>query len=87
MSSVVDTNREIPATEDALVRAHGLSALAMVVNLIVGFVTLLMAGFIAVWVFFPYLWRWIEEPKYRFLEQQRRFPEVLREPTPPPRRE
>lgn len=48
----------------------------MVVNLIVGFVTLLMAGFIAVWLLFPHLRRWIEEPKYRFLEQQRRFPDV-----------
>jgi hypothetical protein len=50
----------------------------MVVNLIVGFVTLLMAGFLAVWMCFPHLRRWIEEPKYRFLEQQRRFPEVAR---------
>jgi hypothetical protein len=50
----------------------------VVVNLIVGFVTLLMATFIAVWAFFPQLRRWMEEPKYRFLENQRRFPEVVR---------
>jgi hypothetical protein len=50
----------------------------MVVNLIVASVTLLMAGFIAVWAFFPHLRRWMEEPKYRFLEQQRRYPEDLR---------
>lgn len=50
----------------------------MIVNLIVGFVTLLMAGFVAVWFFFPHLRRWIEEPKYRFLERQQRFPEVIR---------
>lgn len=54
----------------------------MVINCIVAFVTLLMAGFVAVWVFFPRLRRWIEEPKYRFLEQQRRFPEVARETVP-----
>lgn len=58
----------------------------MAVNLIVGFVTLLMAGFLAVWIFFPHLRGWMEAPKYRFLERQRRFPEVLRGPArqPPP---
>ncbi len=50
----------------------------MVVNLIVAFVTLLMTGFLAVWLMFPHLRRWFEEPKYRFLEQQRAFPEVTR---------
>ncbi len=52
----------------------------MVVNLIVAFVTLLMTGFLAVWLMFPHLRRWFEEPKYRFLEQQRAFPEVTRNP-------
>ena len=51
----------------------------MAVNLIVLVVTLLMAGFIGVWTFFPRLRTWMEAPKYRFLEQQRRFPEVSRE--------
>jgi hypothetical protein len=50
----------------------------VVINLIVGFVTLLMLGFVAVWVGFPHLRRWMEEPKYRFLERQRRFPGVER---------
>jgi hypothetical protein len=49
------------------------------VNLIVLVVTLLMAGFVAVWIFFPRLRPWMEAPKYRFLEQQRRFPDVLHE--------
>lgn len=52
----------------------------MVVNLIVAFVTLLMTGFLAVWLMFPHLRRWFEEPKYRFLEQQRAFPQVTRNP-------
>ena len=39
----------------------------------------LMAGFVAVWIFFPRLRPWMEAPKYRFLEQQRRFPDVLRD--------
>lgn len=55
----------------------------MVVNLIVLVVTLLMAGFVAVWLFFPRLRGWMEEPKYRFLEEQRRFPDVSRERSRP----
>lgn len=54
----------------------------MIVNFIVGFVTLLMAGFLAVWAFFPSLRRWMEEPKYRFLERQRHFPSVTHEAAP-----
>ena len=50
----------------------------MVINLIVLTVTLLMLGFVAVWVFAPHLRSWFEEPKYRFLERERRFPEVER---------
>jgi hypothetical protein len=41
-------------------------------------VTLLMAAFLGVWIFFPRLRIWIEMPKYRFLEHQRRFPGVVR---------
>jgi hypothetical protein len=55
------------------------------VNLIVLAVTLLMAAFLGVWIFFPRLRAWMEMPKYRFLEQQRRFPGVVRDP--PPQRE
>jgi hypothetical protein len=49
------------------------------VNFIVLAVTLLMASFVGVWIFFPRLRAWMEMPKYRFLEQQRGFPDVLRE--------
>ena len=50
----------------------------MAVNLIVAAVTLLMAGFIAVWLAVPGLRPWMEQPKHRFLERQRRFPDVQR---------
>jgi hypothetical protein len=52
------------------------------VNLIVLVVTLLMVAFVGVWIFFPQLRGWMEMPKYRFLEEQRRFPGVLRETQP-----
>jgi hypothetical protein len=52
------------------------------VNLIVLAVTLLMAAFLGVWIFFPRLRAWMERPKYRFLERQRQFPGVRREPQP-----
>jgi hypothetical protein len=51
----------------------------MAVNLIVAAVTLIMAGFVVVWVAFPRLRPWMEAPKVRFLEEQRRFPAVRRE--------
>ncbi len=54
----------------------------MVINLIVLGVTLLLAAFVAVWVFFPRLRVWMEVPKYRFLEQQRRFPGVRHDRPP-----
>jgi hypothetical protein len=52
----------------------------VVINLIVLAVTLLMAAFLGVWIFFPRLRGWMEMPKYRFLEQQHRYPGVLRDP-------
>ena len=51
----------------------------MVTNLIVLTVTLLILGFVVVWLFFPHLRGWLEAPKYRFLERERRFPGVTRE--------
>ena len=54
----------------------------MAVNLIVLAVTLLMAAFVGVWIFFPRLRAWMEMPKHRFLELQRRFPSVLRDRQP-----
>ena len=37
----------------------------MAVNVIVGAVTLLMLGFVAVWLLYPRSRRWIEAPKYQ----------------------
>lgn len=47
-------------------------------NLIVVAITLLMAGFVLVWVCFPRLRPWIEAPKYRILTWEERFPEAVR---------
>ena len=55
----------------------------MAVNLIVAAVSVLMAGFILVWLLCPRLRPWWEAPKHRFLEQQRRFPDVVRGEQPP----
>jgi hypothetical protein len=49
------------------------------VNLIVLAVTLLLAAFVGVWIFLPRLRAWMEMPKHRFLESQRRFPRVFRD--------
>ncbi len=54
----------------------------MVINVIVLAVTLLMAAFLSIWIFFPRMRACMEEPKYRFLEQQRRFPDVYRDRFP-----
>ena len=56
----------------------------MAVNLIVLAVTLLMGGFLGIWIFFPHLRDWMEMPKYRFLEQQHQFPGVFRDSQPAP---
>jgi hypothetical protein len=48
------------------------------VNLIVLIVTLLMAAFTGVWLFNSRLRAWMEQPKHRFVERQRRFPGVIR---------
>jgi hypothetical protein len=50
----------------------------MAVNLIVLGVTLLVMGFIAVWLGFPQLRPWMEQPKHRFLDRQHQFPAVTR---------
>jgi hypothetical protein len=59
-----------------------MKGVTVAVNLIVLAVTLLMATFLGLWIFFPRLRAWMEMPKYRFLEQQRRFPVVLRDRQP-----
>jgi hypothetical protein len=50
----------------------------MAVNLIVLAVTVLVAGFVAIWIAVPRVRPWMEMPKHRFLERQRGFPEVIR---------
>jgi hypothetical protein len=51
------------------------------INLIVAAVTLLMAGFVAVWLLSPSLRAWMESPKLRFIEKTRRFPRAVRDKT------
>jgi hypothetical protein len=51
----------------------------MAVNVIVLAVTLLVAAFIAVWICVPCVRPWLEQPKHRFLDRQRRFPAVTRD--------
>jgi hypothetical protein len=50
----------------------------MTVNLIVVAVTLLISAFISVWICIPRVRPWLERPKHRFLDRQRRFPAVTR---------
>ena len=50
----------------------------MAINVIVAAVTALMAGFFGVWLFFPRLRPWMEAPKYRVLEWERRLPDAVR---------
>jgi hypothetical protein len=50
------------------------------VNLIVAVVTMLVAGFVAVWIFVPRVRPWMEMPKHHFLERQTRFPGVIHDP-------
>jgi hypothetical protein len=51
----------------------------MAINLIVLAVTLLTAGFLLVWALCPSLRPWMEAPKYRVLDWERRFPTATRE--------
>ena len=55
----------------------------MAVNLIVSAITLLMAVFVFVWVWFPHLRALIEAPKYRVLAWREQYPEVVRPSAPP----
>jgi hypothetical protein len=49
------------------------------VNLIMVAITLLMVGFLVIWLAYPRLRPWIEAPKYRVLEWDRRWPAAVRE--------
>lgn len=48
--------------------ARSLEELVVAINLIVFAVSLLMAGFILVWLLCPQLRPWMEAPKYRILK-------------------
>ncbi len=50
----------------------------VVFNLIVLAITLLMGGFLLVWICFPRLRPWFEAPKYRILTWEQRYPEAVR---------
>jgi hypothetical protein len=52
------------------------------INLIVVAVTLLMAGFVAVWSLSASLRGWMESPKLRFVDSTRRFPPIVRDERP-----
>jgi hypothetical protein len=52
--------------------------LSVAVNVIVASATLLVGGFVAIWLAFPHLRPWFEAPKYRILEWDRRFPTAER---------
>lgn len=43
----------------------------MIINLIVGSVTVLMLLFVLIWIFFPATRNWFERPKHRFMETER----------------
>jgi hypothetical protein len=60
--------------------------LIVAVNLIVVAVTLLVGGFLAIWLAFPHLRPWFEAPKYRVLEWDRRYPPAVRDPATDQRR-
>jgi hypothetical protein len=49
-----------------------------VFNLIVLAITLLMVGFLLVWLCFPRLRPWFEAPKYHILTWEERYPEAAR---------
>lgn len=55
----------------------------MATNLIVLSVTLLMAGFILVWMCFPSLRPWMEAPKYRVLRWENSYPGAVRKEAQP----
>jgi hypothetical protein len=43
------------------------------INIIVGIVTVIAAGFLLLWIFRPSFRKWVEQPKYTMLENDDRF--------------
>jgi hypothetical protein len=46
------------------------------INFIVGIISVMAAGFVVVWIARPSFRKWIEQPKYTVLENDRRFKET-----------
>ena len=45
------------------------------INIIVAIVTAIAAGFLLLWILRPSFRKWVEQPKYTMLENDRRFKE------------
>lgn len=43
------------------------------INIIVAIVTVIAAGFLLLWIVRPSFRKWVEQPKYTMLENDRRF--------------
>ncbi len=48
------------------------------INLIVGVITAIAAAFLLFWAFRPSFRQWVELPKYKMLEDEKRFAEHQR---------
>ena len=53
-------------------------------NILVTLITLIAAGFLLTWWLRPDFRSWMEAPKYRFLDQERRFDDANAEKRDPP---
>lgn len=45
------------------------------INVIVGIVTIIAAGFLLLWILRPSFRKWVEQPKYTMLANDKRFDE------------
>jgi hypothetical protein len=43
------------------------------INIIVGIVTVIAAGFLLLWILRPSFRKWVEQPKYTMLDNDERF--------------
>ena len=46
------------------------------INIIVGIVTVIAAGFLLLWILRPSFRKWVEQPKYTMLRNDQRFKEA-----------
>lgn len=49
------------------------------INIIVGLISAIAAGFLFFWALRPSFRKWVEQPKYRMLKEERRFSEDRRD--------